>query len=114
MIFDILDKANEEKHNSMKEKLNSKVDYKTDYVTKYKIVPIKKEKISFRSSISNSATYDELIGLMIFGNNSELMCYRNQQLERIEIKLLYRPNLIVLGVEIFSHCIVLITSYLTL
>ncbi len=75
---------------------------------------IKKDKISFRSSISNSLAYHELIGLMILGNNSELMCYRNQQLEKIDIKLLYRPNNTVLGLEIFSNCIVIITSYLTL
>lgn len=50
---------------------------------KFKIVPVKKDKITFRSSFVNSFAYNELIGLVIFGNNNELMCFRNNKLDKI-------------------------------
>ena len=93
----MVDKFTEDKNDAVKKRLNLNNDSKSDYVTKYKIVPVKKDKISFRSSFVNCFAYHELIGLLIFGNNNELMCYRNQQLDKIEIKLLYKPNIAVLG-----------------
>lgn len=77
MLFDLIDKFSEDENDAIRKRLNFNNDSKSDFITKFKIIPVKKDKISFRSSFVNSFAYHELIGLLIFGNNNELMCFRN-------------------------------------
>lgn len=57
ILFDLIDKLNEDKNDAVKKRLNLNNDSKSDFVTKVKIVPVKKDKITFRSSFVNSFAY---------------------------------------------------------